>query len=1234
MALSIKFIHLLPNEEEPKSKHTKLSQSNINSTSDWDKDLTYRWTSNACAECNNQECILQHFLALEKLQSKSRSAYEVKEFVVKSFADFLSNLSSTNNALKYETKDFVEKVFHGYSCILSNIKMHQYFKSNLKELNLLIKSFIDFESLALKTSNPVINTMAQHYFSIVIDYYLQIYKQFSDKELFAILFLKNILFPFCNLTKSQKIDSELQRCIHTLLFAKIFHHQYKKFATESDGVPGTLFSVLKEIANADSLISFTIFEIVLCAAVKSYESDPKVVDLIFRNMVQSSHRDRRIFKKLLDCLTGVNLNMENKIENLMLSEFLKSYVDEILLKDNLDSLDYEIVAVIIKINPFIIENNLVDVLIKILPKKSKVDESSYSQFFVAILNASICLRCEHKLILQLLMATKEILAQNSDTKSESVIAVPLPQEFLTKFMESISNITISQTTTILRSLTFHLELCCVDISLPTFSKSGSVILEVIVGLIIPFMKGIKIFDFVRNINAQKKFCLALVQLGRSFSSMTERILKIDCNKRVIFTFVKAYQAWNDFCNLISHYVPNLASNELSSLFSTEKWLKLVEKIESLEKNSEEVGFEFSEVLLINLTKEEKLINSINCRSPFWISVVQNNPRIISSLSDQQLSEIAETIVPQFTQDFSKESEKWDKSKTNVKFVSAIVNHVIIKSESNIKSETTKHFLGKIVHNFNWKKIISKIKKGSLLGSELEFTKNSKTKDSKLIKEYFNLLSSMNLSHLNHDVRMVLFILISSINLEFSQELSGKCNEILLDLLQENDIDIFQFSNQQFLHHLHSFPKEVLSQVFELPLKNESFNSLISILDSNEINAEMMTVFLNTVQRLKRHKNSEEFKKLRTLIEKWSDQSATQNCITVNLVSLNFALKDAISCKNVNDEMKNTTNQTLLDIFKNFDKESAISEECLQLLELVLRNRSLLGIANETLNLISTAILHNPSENVLRPFLETLSSEEFNFFVKSLQKQTTFALEEDNESILKNSLLIWDYIIKIELAEARNKLRSTAINNLFYTVEKTSISEKHWLCLLKLFQTIVSSKFIQISDQNIDLILLSCMKCIKQVGLSACRDILALYTSIVKLRTNFVGNKMSLLVLLNKEIIKALSDEGTKLDNPNDQYQLECLVPDLEKFVISLKKIGGNVTEIFPYMLTDLVEWYSSHLLPKNLKNSLEIIVQHLLKHCEHETIEFINRTLPLATQKIFKELVTAHRRYYKFTGKI
>ncbi|XP_033213626.1 uncharacterized protein LOC117170721 [Belonocnema kinseyi] len=1234
MALSVKFIQLLQNEAVPKLKRSKLSESNINSISDWDKDLTNRWASNACAECNNQECILQHILARENLQSKSGTTYEVKEFVVNSFADLLSNSSSTNNALKNESADFFENIFHGCNCILSNIEMQQYFKSDLKKLNLLIKYFLDFESLTLETSNPIIKTMAQNSFSIVMDYYLQIYKQFSNKELFAKYFLKKILFPFYNLAKSTKIDSELQRCIQTLLFAKIFHSQYKKFTPESEGIPATLFSTLKEIADADSKISFTIFEVVLRMAVKSYESDAKVVDLMFRNMVQSSNRDKNIFKKLLDCLTGVNLNMENKVEDLMLSEYLKSCVDEILLKENLDSLDYEIIAGIINMNPFMLENNFVEVLIKILPKNSEINESAYSQFFMAILNASICLRREHKLILQLLMATRKMLTKNSRYKSETEIFVPLPQEFLTKFMESISNITISQTTTILRSLTFHLELCCVDISLPTYSKSASLILEVIVGLIIPFMKGIKIFDSVRYINAQKKFCHALIKLGRSFSSMTERILKIDCNKRVLFTFVKACQAWNDLCNLISHYVSNLASDELSSFFSTKKWLKLVEKIESLEENSEEVRSEFSEALLINLTKEDKLIQSVNCRSHLWVSVARNNPSVISNLSGQQLSEIAETIVPQLTKDFSNQNEQWSKGKTNVKFVSAIVNQVIIKSENNIKSDATKHLLGKIVRDFNWKKVISKIKKGSLLGSDLEFTKNSKTKDSKMIKEYINLLSSMNLSHLNHDVRMVLFIFISAISLEFCQEISEKCNEILLDLLQENDLDIFQFTNQKFLVYLNSFPKEVLSQVFDLPLKNESFNSLINFIDSNEIKTEVITVFLNSVQRLKRHRNSEEIKKLRTLVGKWNNQPATENYSTVSLVNLTFTLKDAVADKKFSDDLKETTNRTLLDVFKNSDNKSKICEECLQLLELVLRNRSLLGIANETLNLISTAILHNPSETVLRPFLETLSSEEFNLFVKSLQKQTTFALGEDNESILKNSLLIWNYIIKIELAEARNKLRLTAINNLFYTIERASISEKHWLCLLKLFQAIVSSKLIQISDQNIDFILLSCMKCVKRVGLSACRDILALYTSVVKLRTNFVENKLSLLVLLNKEIIKVLSDERKKLGDANDQYQLECLVSDLEKFVISLKKIGGNISEVFPYLLTDLVEWYSYHLLPKNLRNSLEIIVQHLLKHCEHETIEFINRTLPLATQKIFKELVATHRRYYKFTGKI
>ena len=1240
MALSVRFIQHLNSEEMPESKHSRLSKNNIYARNEWDKDLTCRWTTNACAECNNQECMLQHILALEDLQSESGSIYEVKELVVKSLVSVLCNSSLTKNALMNENTSFFEKVFHGCSCILSNIEMQLYFKSNLETLTLFMRSFLDFQSCTLKTSNSGIKSMAQNCFSFVIDFYLQIYKQFSNKELFAQNFLKNILPFFCNLTKFEKIDQsiidiELHRCIQTLLFTKAFHIQYKKFTVEREGIPSTLFSTLSKITNTDLEVSFTIFETVLRVAIKSYESDTKVIDLIFRNMLESSGRDKKVLKKLLNCLNGINLSMDNKIEDVMLSEFLVNCVNEILLKEHLESLDFELIARIVNINPFIIENDLEKILIKILPKISKVDETSYNQVFIAILNASISLRREHKLILQLLMTVKDMLAQNSDTE----IFVSFPQEFLLKFMESISNITTSQTITILRSFAFNLKLCCVDISLPSFSKSGFVMLEVIVGLIIPFMKGIKIFDYVKNVNAQKKFCRSLFELGDSFSSMVDRILKIDCNKRVIFIFVKACQAWNDVCNLISHYVSNLASDELSTLFSSKKLLKLIAKVEnSIEDDSENIVSEFSQSLFINFIENEKLITSINCRSSLWVSVVRNNPGVLSKLDNHQILEIAETVVKDFTEDFVQGLKKWDKSKTNIKFVTAVVNQVIINSRNNFKSSTVNQLLGKIVSDFNWKKVISKIKKGTLLGNEVECSKNRKAEDSKAMEEYLYLFSFINLEHLNYKTRIVLFVLISSINLEFAHDnkVSEKCNDILLKLLQENDIDIFQFTNLPLLDHLNSLRKDNLSLLFELPLKNDSFNSLINFLDSNEIKNDMMSVFLNIVQKVKLHKNSEDIQSLRNLIKKWDNQSIKddKNYNTINIVNLTFSLKYAVSDKKVSDELKEMTNRILNNIFQNSDKESKINEECFQLMELVLRNRFSLEIPNNTINLISKAILHNASENILPPFLETLSPVEYNLFLKSLHQQTTYALEKEKDELLTNCLLIWDYISIINMAKDRNKLRLLAINNLFCTIERVAISEKHWLSLLKLFETIASSKSIHITEKNIDMILLSCMKCMKRVGVSACRNILSLYTIIVKLRTNFIKEKLSLLVLLNTEIIKTIRHEGEKLGNFNDQYQLECLILDLDKFVIALLKLGGNVSEICPYLLSDLVEWYSYHLLPKNSKASLEIIIQHLLSHCEHEAIEYLNRTLPVPTQKVFKELVTMYRRYYKFTGKI
>ncbi|XP_043478529.1 uncharacterized protein LOC122508927 [Leptopilina heterotoma] len=1212
MSLSAKYIQHLKTKETKSTR--RKSECNVNATNDWDSDLISRWTRNSCLECNNQECRLQNILTVKNLQVENKSAYEVKEFLIHSLTDVLCNKSLINDAVKNETSAFFENIFHGCNSIMSNNEMQCYFKSNVKHLTFFVKSSLEFVFHIFEFSNDeTIKSQAEIFLSRLIVSYLQIYRQFSDKESFATEFLNIVLFPFCNLMKFEnlKFQSDLNSCIKILLFTKNFLPQYKRFNNEQEGIPATLFSTLEKIANIDLKTAFIIFDVIFSVAVKSYESDAKVLDLIFRNIVKSAKREKIIVKKLLDRLLGIHLVLENQIDDVKLSDYLMMFVDEILKKE-IESLDYDLMTVIINVHPFTVETNFENILIKFIPKYPNVSERSYCEFFLTILNVSISLRREHKLISLLLTAAKSVITENLDAEH----LIPLPKEFLTKFMESLENTTISQTTTILRSLIYYLK----PYSENSVSNS---MLEVIFQLLISFMKGIKIFECIRNVKTQEKFCDDLVELGNLFSALADKI----SNKRVIFTFLKACQAWNDVCNLILHYVPSTISEKLRNLLSAKKWIKLFEKVESLfDENPENSNLDFSCNLLINFDIEK---SNFNFQSSFWISVFENNSNLLFNLTEEQLTEFSATIVSDALNNSN--CKKWDKC-LNDRFLSTFLNQLIIKGENCIRSENTKQFVSKITRDFKWKKIVSKLKNGSLMKSE-EFSKNTKSKDCKLMREFLRILSSLHLCHLHHDIRIVLFILISSIVVEFSHdiEIAEKCNEILLDLLQENDINIFQFPNLKICENS-PLGNDVLSQLFELPLKNDSFNSLINFLSSNDINDNLKITLLNIILRTKLHRKSEDTQLLRNLIEKWNKFTNDDRIQSrIELVLLIFSLKDAIISRNPGDDLKANVNRILKEIFLD---NANIDDEYVQLLEIVLRNRSFLEITDENVALIFKAILSKSNESVLRPFLETLNSKEFDLLLKDLQKQTLLAFSDESENELKKCLKIWEYVIIIEMATARNNIRVTAINKLLLSLNDISIGGKHWLCLIKLFETIVSSKFIQITGQIIDLILVSCTRCMKRVGVVACREIVSLYTMIVRLRTNFVKDKLWSLVQLNSEIIRNLNGETMKLNSFGDQYQIECLILDMEKFIIALKKFDDNVLEIYPYLLNDLVEWYCHQLLPKNLKNHLELIIQRLLSHCEHEKIEFLNRTMPVATQKIFKELVTMYRKHYKFTGKI
>lgn len=1216
MSLSAKFIQHLKTRETKVTR--RKSECNVNATNDWDRDLISRWTRNSCLECNNQECRLQNILTVKNLQVENKSAYDVREFLIRSLTDVLCNKSLINDAVKNEDSPFFENIFHGCNLIMSNIEMQCYLKSNIKHLTFLLKSSLEFVFHIFEQSNDeILKSQAENFLSQLIVSYLQMYRQFSDKELFATEFLNNVLFTFCNLMKfgNLKFQMDLNSCVQNLLFTKNFLPQYKRFNNEQEGgIPATLFSTLEKIANIDLKTAFIIFDVIFSVAVKSYESDAKVLDLIFRNIVKRANRERSVVKQLLEHLLGIHLLLENQIENVKLSEYLMMFVDEILKKEQIESLDYDLITVIINIHPFTVETNFENILLKFIPKYSTVEEKSYCEFFRTILNVSISLRREHKLVSLLLNAAKSLVTPKN---SDSEILIPLPKEFLTKFMESLENTTISQTTTILRSLIYYLKPYCEELD-------SNSMLEVIFQLLISFMKGVKIFDSIRNVKTQEKFCDDLVELGNVFSTLSNKIT----NKRVIFTFLKACQAWNDVCNLILHYVPSTISEKLRNLLSTKKWTKLLAKVEcSFDENPE--NFEFSRNLFVNFTDDGKLISNVNFKSMFWISAIENNSQLLYNLTDDQLSEFAEIILCDALQNLDN-CKKWDKFLNDARFMTTFLEKLITKGESIVRSENTKEFVSKITREFKWKKIVTKLKNGGLMNSG-EFSTNRKNKDCKLMRELFGILASLHLSHLGQDIRIVLFILICSIVVEFSHdiEMGEKCNEILLDLIQENDINIFQFPKLKICDY--PLGNDVLSQLFELPLKNDSFSSLINFLGSNDVNDKLKITLLDICLKTKVQRKAEDTRLLKNLIEKWSKVTIVDEKIRsrIELVRLVFSLKEAILSRNIDDDLKANLNRILREIFKKSN-----IDDYAQLLEIVLRNRSFLEITDENVALIFKSILSTSNESVLRPFFETLNTKEFDGLLKKLETQTLLAFSDQGEQELKRCVKIWEYVIIIEMATARNNIRVMAINKLLLSLNDISIGAQHWLCLIKLFETIVSSKFIQITGQIIDLILVSCTRCMKRVGVVACREIVSLYTMIVKLRTNFVKDKLWSLVQLNSEIIRNLNGETMKLNSSSDQYQIECLILDMEKFIIALKKFDDSVLDIYPYMLNDLVEWYCHQLLPKNLKNHLELIIQRLLSHCEHEKIEFLNRTMPVATQKIFKELVTMYRKHYKFTGKI
>lgn len=428
------------------------------------EDLLLEWLSEKCVTNPRSWRTLNNCLKSAHIDIK----INVKQYLIDMLIQTLNS----------DMKDEYEEILECCSLVFLNNSLRQYFANKPKSLGILVKAFLNS---VLKHSNchnltqekfskqlePCLLSSAENNAAIsIVESLMQIHKQMmTAKNELRLIFINDILYPLCNLIDHRHIDNTNKlgiatyKCIQQLLLGKSKSMQNKLTAESSRAMFSDLFCMLSENVETLNLQSnVLIFQFIFRAVIGTYKSDVAVLDMFFRNLINSSGKYKlEILNASLNLLNDVMIDFDNVIDDVSLSEYFQKFISEILTHDDITCVHYGILAQLSYINPLLIEKNISDILNKILTKEQTVD---HTNLLIAILHASTKLRREQKFIIQLLTSLKLIATKKVYKTSASTF---FSKEFRIKLTKTVSNFSSSQTIATLRTLTYYLNTDCVEL---------------------------------------------------------------------------------------------------------------------------------------------------------------------------------------------------------------------------------------------------------------------------------------------------------------------------------------------------------------------------------------------------------------------------------------------------------------------------------------------------------------------------------------------------------------------------------------------------------------------------------------------------------------------------------------------------------------------------------------------------------------------------------------------------
>ncbi|XP_015432834.1 PREDICTED: uncharacterized protein LOC107188946 [Dufourea novaeangliae] len=1246
MALSTELLKRLNSDEEPLPKRLKLAE-NAFCTSDLPivrkEDLILQWLCETCSTDENVWRSIKSCLKTEHLNIKA----DVKELLVNALIAKLQG----------NIKDVHDDVFECYRLIVFNNSMQQYFISKPEDLGLAVKSLliyalkffkytfniqedsaegIDIE-LIIKSDgmlSVIYNTIIS-----IIENMIQISKSaFIVKDKLKIIFVRDILYPLCNIidhkctNKTNRLGAAAHKCVQQLIFGKKYAQDATSFRNESTTQFADLVSAFAEnIKSKDFQANLRTFVFIFHAAVGVFKADSAALDFILRELVECAgiHK-KEILNALLKHLNDITFNFNNKVQDVTLFDYCQNIMNNILSNDSMSTIDYDLLAQFCSFNPLIIEKRIQEILRKAFLGNLSLE---YTNLMVSILNAVIHLRHEEKLISFILIAVKHSLNTIPNTK----LNMFFPQEFKEKLKKAVNSTTNSQGVSILRTLIYHLKTDCIEVLRSEDAHKNIVIVHITIELLIMLLDSVCVFEYTGTLTSHQKFINAIDDLRNILSLLVDRILHLNHDEKIIVILLRAMYSWNETQKTLKYYVPKAVTRDLRCPISQDQWQQLIQRVTNFGTDSCKNSINKLILQQAKISKNTSNVSFITLNSLvggleyFWKSMLKFDRHAIFLLSEKEMPKVADSLLIDMTSSEESFSE-WvevlhnDSLQENKRFVMCLLSSVVTRMENLITKGATKsickHFVIKHlledegIENQKLNEMVIHMK-DILSQKEWVQIENASLRE---IKVYLQVLLHLPLIHLNANVRLIIFIIIFALRIECNQneDIISLSNVILSDLLEKPGVHIFQYMDPSLLLCQLSHNRNI-QKTLELSLRNGlSYTTLKKLIKAFAHSKKDLQFLLESVEHVKQKLSTDQRVivrkaeiKLSTTIMKMLPSTVTE-MNDVNILSSILKINNDCNGSEKNDVLK----------------------EGLKLAVVVLHNRKIFQVKEQTMKGIWCVLLKYPSTHVLLPLLESSESTELQVFLEHLHDQMVKAITHIQPNDLENVCIIWQAVLKTNMSHDRNRLRLIAIKKLIQIIQVLNVSEELWTNLLKLIQSILATKHLYLSGTIIDMSIFLGLKSLQQSTIFPCQDALTLCNILLKMRTNLITDRLPALLILYRHILNVVVHKSKVMIDKSEQHIFKCIALDIEKFTGSLIKLKKDMARLSPYLIADLLKLFSEASISTSVKVTLQNCINLLIGICDQHGIALLFRILPISMQEIFKTQLDVFNKYYKFSGKI